>query len=129
MRGMVKFHIEAFNKPGWKCSLRRWNRFEIVVAYGAHQLVVSGDELIEMATNAGFMTGQLDLSRASLSLMTSVACKFFVFGNFVRKRPECLGRNALRDQRSRPDRRDRNGWLCCLLNAAGGERSQRTENE
>ena len=89
MCGVVKLHIEPFDKLCREGTHRRLIRIETRMADRTHRTVIVrrliGYELVEVAANARIVTGVFEGLGFSVSPVTRHAVKLFVLGDLVVK--------------------------------------------
>ncbi len=84
MGGVVKLHIEPFEKFYRKGACRRRHGVHLVMTYGAHRRFFAGVcELAQVTADAGIVPGIFELLRFRLAPVTRTAVKLLMFRHFM----------------------------------------------
>ena len=99
MRRVHELHVEPFLKLCRKRLHRRRSCIHVGVTDDAHRLLFGISELADVAADARIVTGEFKSGRLwPFAPVTRVALELFVFGDLVRKSPECLVGRPNRDR-------------------------------
>lgn len=129
MSGMVKFHVEAFDKARREFLNRRRNGVHIGMTYRAHRLLFGICELTDVTADARVVSGIFEIERLTFATMTRSAFELFVFRYLMRERLKCSVGRADGDRLRSFGSRDRHRNFILLPNATHPKRSKRTEDD
>jgi len=129
VRRMHELHVEPLSKLSRKLLQCRRRRIHVGVADDAHCLLPGIGELTDVTSDAGVVTGELQIARLALASVTRVALELLVLGNPVRELLECSVRRANSDRFGCFGRSDNYRSLLSLFETACRDRAQRNQNE
>jgi hypothetical protein len=124
-----ELHVEAFDKPRWKLLHRRRYGFHVVMADGAHGLLLRICELAYVTADTRVVACKVEVERLAFTPVTGVAVELFVFGDPMRKSFEGFVRRPNGDRLRGLGCGDRDRSLLSLFDAANRNSHQEAEKD